>query len=166
MAGPRMMLHDLERGTPDSDPSHASHASSTKVGPSADVRADSSRSASPRHATNASPTPTPNHAPLEKLRAHIPPTVQTRSRTIWRWLSGPHPPTPWKVRPLLPRLQQLPLRLVDKVLPTQWLRIVALFIFYVCWISTFAAVLRKSSVVDNVNGYGQPILISCGAVFW
>lgn len=146
MAGPGILLHDPERGAPDTDPSSSS----------ADVRADSSRSTSPKQEINSTGDGSRGHALLNKLKTHV----------IYGWLRGPNPPKPWKIRPFLPRLQQLPLRLVDKVLTRQWQRIAVLFLFYVCWIATFAAVLRKSSVVDNVNGYGQPILLSCGSVFW
>lgn len=165
MAGPGILLHDPERGAPE-ETRDLSSAPSGKVRSSADIRADSSRSASPREDTNVSTEGSHNHNLLEKLKTHVPPSVQNKSSTIWGWLRGPNPPRLWKIRPLLPRLQQLPLRLVDKLLPRQWQRIAALFVYYVCWIATFAAVLHKSSVVDDVNGYGQPILISCGAVFW
>lgn len=161
MAGPGTLLHDPERGRPES-----SNASPGKVRSNADVRTDSSRSTTPREDTNASTDASRSHPLLEKLKTHVPPSVQKRSTTVWGWLSGPDPPRPWKIRPFLPRLQQFPLRFVDKFLPRQWQRIAALVVFYVCWIATFAAVLRKSSVVDDVNGYGQPILLSCGSVFW
>lgn len=163
MAGPGSLLHDPERGTVAADPSNTP---SGKLTSSADVTADSTRSSSQREGTNASTDGPHNYKLLEKLKTHVPPGVQNRSRTVWGWLKGPRPPRPWKIQPFLSRLQQTPLRLVDKFLPRQWQRIAVLFCFYVCWIATFAAVLRKSSVVDDVNGYGQPILLSCGAVFW
>ncbi|KAF3761965.1 hypothetical protein M406DRAFT_348078 [Cryphonectria parasitica EP155] len=111
------------------------------------------------------------HKAFEKARDNpderrLPPSIQRRSDAICTYLKGPDPPRIWKIRPILPRLQHLPLRLVDKFCPRQWQRILALFLFYVCWIATFGAVLHKSAVADDVNGYGQPVQIQCGGVFW
>lgn len=116
----------------------------------------------------ASPGSSPGtiHPTLEKLRRPIPPTVQKQLSRVYTYLKGPEPPRPWKIRPFLPGLQQLPLRLVDQVCPRQWQRVIALGLFYICWIATFAAVLHKSSVAEDVNGYGQPIRVSCGGSFW
>ncbi|ROV98398.1 hypothetical protein VMCG_07145 [Cytospora schulzeri] len=103
---------------------------------------------------------------IDNLRQRIPQPIQSRSNAIVNWLRGPEPPHVWKIRPFLPRLQQLPLRLVDRFLPRQWQRVFALFIFYVCWIATFAAVLHESSIVEDVDGYGPPVLADCGSTFW
>lgn len=70
------------------------------------------------------------------------------------------------MQPFLPRVQHLPLRLVDSLLPKQWQRMAALLVFYVCWIATFAAVLHKSSIIGDVDGYGSPLLTGCGSAFW
>lgn len=168
MAGPGAVLQDLERG--EADPSAADPLGnpSGKTRPNADAKEDSTRSSTLREGEGAvAATDGPhNHALLEKLKAHVHPSVQARSSLVWGWLRGPDPQKPWRIRPFLPRLQQFPLRLVDRFLPRQWQRIAVLFLFYVCWVATFAAVLRKSSIVDDVNGYGQPILLSCGSVFW
>lgn len=103
---------------------------------------------------------------IATLEQHIPNGVRRRSSAVSKWLRGPDPARPWKIRPLLPRLQHLPLRLVDKLLPRQWQRVIALFVFYVCWIATFGAVMHKSSAVDDVDGQGAPFLVGCGSTFW
>lgn len=156
MAGPHDgLLQDPERGV-------------VKARESTDIRAASTPSSSKEdHTEAANETGSSSSSPFaEKLKAHVPPTVRKRSSTVWKYLKGPEPPRIWKIQPFLPRLQHLPLLLVDKVFPRQWQRIVALLVFYVCWIATFAAVLHKSSVADNVPGYGQPILVQCGSTFW
>lgn len=107
-----------------------------------------------------------SHPLVARIRKHIPPTVQKQWSRVYTYLKGPEPPRQWKIRPVLPAIQQVPLRLVDKVCPRQWQRVIALGLFYICWIATFAAVLRKSSVGQDVNGYGQPIRVACGAAFW
>lgn len=159
-----MALHDPERIETDTSITPSDKAISNN-----DVRAESigpSSSSTGDHANNSSTNQL--HIPgfLDKLKHHVPPVLQRSSSTVWSWLKGPDPPKIWKIRPFLPRLQHLPLRLVDKICPRQWQRILSLLIFYICWIATFAAVLQKSSVINDVNGYGEPLLISCGAVFW
>lgn len=167
--------HDLERGvtpaTAEVDVTSSPRAASAKIRPSTDARATSTVPSSTddstlRNNATASGGNSIDYRLLEKLKGRVPPTIQRPSSKVWTYLKGPEPPRIWKIRPILPRLQQLPLRLVEKVCPKQWQRTVALFIFYICWIATFGAVLHKSSVADNVNGYGQPIRVSCGGVFW
>lgn len=109
---------------------------------------------------------TRGHAFVESLMHRIPQPIQGRWKTVVKWLQGPDPPQAWKIPPLLPRLRQLPLRLVDRLLPSQWQCIIALFVFYVCWVVTFAAVLHESSIVDDIDGYGSPVLLDCGSTFW
>lgn len=107
-----------------------------------------------------------DQALVDRLMRRVPGPLQSTCCVAVKWLRGPQPPQAWKIRPFLPRLQQLPLRFVDKVLPRQWQRVVALFVFYVCWIATFGAVLRTSYIVDDVDGYGPPALLECGSTFW
>ena len=109
---------------------------------------------------------TRDHVFVRRLMRCVPLPVQSKVNAVVDWLKGPEPPRAWKIRPFLPRVQRLPLRLVDKFLPKQWQRVVALFIFYVCWVVTFGAVLHESSVVEDVDGYGSPALLSCGSTFW
>lgn len=165
---------DLERGvtpaTAETDVTSSPHAASAKIKASADARATSTVPSSTDdsvvlqdHATGSNEV---DYRLLEKLKGRVPPTIQRPSRRVWTYLKGPEPPRIWKIRPILPRLQQFPTRLSDRVCPKQWQRTVALFLFYICWIATFGAVLHKSSVADDVNGYGQPIRVSCGGVFW
>lgn len=182
MAGPDGLLHDPERGlappnAAKGDNSHAvppspAHAASEKTRESTDIQAAASAPPSSKGNSttcgdaNASSNKTSSHPLLEKWKGRFPPTVQKTSNTVWTYMNGPDPPRIWKIRPILPRLQQFPLRLVDRICPRRWQRILALFIFCVCWIATFGAVLHKSSVADVVDGYGQPILIQCGSTFW
>lgn len=110
--------------------------------------------------------PAQGRAFVEALKQRIPNGVRRRSGASVRWLKGPEPARIWKIRPLLPRVQHLPLRLVDKLLPRLWQRAIALLVFYVCWIATFGAVMHESSAVDGVDGQGSPFLVGCGASFW
>lgn len=110
--------------------------------------------------------PARGRAFTEALKRRIPNGVRTKSGAALRWLEGPEPTRAWKIRPWLPSVQHLPLRLVDKLLPRRWQRAVALLVFYVCWIATFGAVMHESSAVGEVDGQGAPFLVGCGASFW
>lgn len=110
--------------------------------------------------------PAQGRAFIEAMEKRIPDGIQRKYGTAVIWLRGPEPTRAWKIRPLLPRVQHLPLRLVDKLLPRQWQRAIALLVFYVCWIATFGAVMHESSAVDEVDGQGSPYLVGCGASFW
>ncbi|KAG8165913.1 hypothetical protein KVR01_004465 [Diaporthe batatas] len=110
--------------------------------------------------------PAQGHALMQGVKRRVPGGVRRRYGTAVSWLRGPDPPRPWKIRPLLPRVQQLPLRLVDRLLPRRWQRAVVLLVFYVCWIATFGAVMHKSSAVDDIGGQGSPFLVGCGGSFW
>lgn len=110
--------------------------------------------------------PAQGHAFIEGVKQRIPNGVRRRYATSAKWLQGPEPPRMWKIRPLLPRVQHLPLRLVDRLLPRQWQRGIVLSVFYVCWIVTFGAVMHKSSAVEDIGGQGSPFLVGCGGSFW
>lgn len=110
--------------------------------------------------------PAQGHAFVQSVKRRIPGGVQRRYGTTVTWLRGPEPPRPWKMRPLLPRVQQIPPRLVDRFLPRRWQRAIVLLVFYICWIVTFGAVMHKSSAVDDIGGQGSPFLVGCGGSFW
>lgn len=174
MAGSLDNPHDLESGVArrtaeEVDATGRPRAASAKIRASTDARATStvpsSTDESVLQSNTAADRPS-DYRLLEKLKGRVPPTVQKPSKKVLTYLRGPEPPRRWKIRPFVPRVQQLPLRLVDTFCPRQWQRTIVLFLFYVCWIATFGAVLHKSSVADDVNGYGQPIRVSCGGVFW
>lgn len=176
MTGPGGHPRDLESGvaqaTTEASAADSLRAASEKIRSSTDGRATSTAPSSTHNPTGPAQNAAQcsnkvTDAPLlHKWQGSIPPTVQRHARRLGTYLKGPEPPQIWKIRPVLPRLQHLPLRLVDRVCPKQWQRILALIVFYVVWVATFGAVLHKSSVAGDVNDYGQPIRVACGGVFW
>jgi len=82
------------------------------------------------------------------------------------WVKGPKPPRPWKITPILPSIQEAPIRLLDKYAPFKWQRLFLLGALYFFYILAFVLVLRKSAFSSDVPGYGSPARISCGASFW
>lgn len=174
MAGRGVPSQDLESGVP---PATFASAPATgrppslaeKIRHSGHVRAGSTEpstaESSVLQAGNREEIPE-DRSPWDRLRNRIPSTIQRPANRVCAFLKRPEPARTWTIRPIFPRLQELPLRLVDKVCPRRWHRIVALGLFYICWIATFGAVLHESSAAEDVNGYGQPVRVACGSVFW
>ncbi|KAI0968535.1 hypothetical protein F4678DRAFT_192954 [Xylaria arbuscula] len=86
--------------------------------------------------------------------------------TVVRWAKGPQPPRIWKIEPFFPRIQHVPLRLVDRVLPGKRRRMWFFFAYFAAWILTFALVYWHGQSVSEVDGWGEPSDISCGVTYW
>lgn len=87
-------------------------------------------------------------------------------RSIVNWVKGPVPAERQKISPLFPRVQTLPLRLLQKYLPKQRHKLVALIFFYFCWLLTFVTVLHHSAFSGEIEGYGAPAWLPCVASYW
>jgi len=80
------------------------------------------------------------------------------------WSKGPRTPRPWSIKPLFPRIQEAPIKFLDKHFPRQrhWL----LVLLYAVWFLCFYVVLQKSAYAPDVPDYGTPVRIDCGQTFW
>ncbi|KAF4634155.1 hypothetical protein G7Y89_g3950 [Cudoniella acicularis] len=96
----------------------------------------------------------------------VPVRVRKVCKAAVRWAKGPDPPQMYIITPLLPIVQELPIRLLDQYLPKKRHRIVLLITFYFCWILTFALVLRDSTFATEIEGWGAPGNIGCGNTYW
>ncbi|KAI9676020.1 MAG: hypothetical protein M1817_000763 [Caeruleum heppii] len=96
----------------------------------------------------------------------IPLPVRRVYTFVVTWSKGPRPPQIQKINPFFPRIQQYPLRLLDRAFPKRRYKIVLLLVFYFCWLLAFSAVLHQSAVAGDIEGYGTPAQISCGASYW
>lgn len=85
---------------------------------------------------------------------------------IVKWAKGPDPPQIQRIQPILPTIQELPMRLLDKFVPKTKDRIILLLVFYMSWITTFGLVLRQSTFASQVADYGVPVNLGCGNTFW
>ena len=85
---------------------------------------------------------------------------------LCRWVKGPRPPRPFKIKPILPQLQNLPLAFLHKHFPGRRQRIWLLIIFYFLWGGVFLGVLSMSISGCQVPGYKTPVRLSCVSRFW
>lgn len=103
---------------------------------------------------------------LARVADKIPRPVKRASKAVATWVKGPQPPRIYKIKPFFPKIQEAPLRLLDRYAPKRMQRFWLLMFFYVCWILSFSLVLHKSSFASDIKGYGAPVRIGCTATFW
>lgn len=97
----------------------------------------------------------------------IPYPVRRIASSIATWARGPQPPRRYRIKPLFPKIQEFPIRMVERYQPkSKKLRFLLVFLYLAIWIVTFALVKRQGSVATDVAGYGQPQTISCGDTYW
>jgi hypothetical protein len=87
-------------------------------------------------------------------------------RRLVTWAKGPQPSQIHKIRPILPYIQEAPIRLLDACLPKKKDIVMLLTVFYFCWILSFGLVLRQSTLATDIEGLGEPNQIGCGNTFW
>ena len=63
-------------------------------------------------------------------------------------------------------VQEAPLWLVEKCLPRRIHKAAVLVVFHLAWILAFSLIIRDSASSGNIEGYGTPQSIWCGAHFW
>ena len=81
-----------------------------------------------------------------------------------QWSYGPKEAQIQRIN--FPLVEEAPLWLVDKFLPKKVHKIVALLLLYLAWFLTFFFVIRESATSGNIEDYGVPSSIWCGASFW
>lgn len=96
----------------------------------------------------------------------VPVPIRHFARSFATWSKGPDPPQIQKIIPVFPPIQELPLRLVDRFLPTRVHKAGGLAVLYSGWLLTFVLVLSHSATSGEIEGFGQPSPIWCGANFW
>ncbi|KAG5925211.1 hypothetical protein E4U42_004444 [Claviceps africana] len=121
------------------------------------------------HVQEESDLPTPRFIQDEnswKRWKWVPYSMRRMLRAVRKWSVGPPSPQPYRIRPLLPAVQEYPLFLVDKILTTSRQRLWLLFLYFSVWLIAFALVKRRGEVATDVAGWGQPRTIGCGATYW
>ncbi|KAG5949629.1 hypothetical protein E4U53_005811 [Claviceps sorghi] len=121
------------------------------------------------HVQEESDQPTPRFLQDEnawKRWKWVPYSVRRMLRAVGKWSVGPPSPQPYRIRPLLPAVQEYPLFLVDKFLATSRQRLWVLFLYFSAWLLAFALVKRRGEVATEVAGWGRPRTIGCGATYW
>lgn len=103
---------------------------------------------------------------MQRVSHRIPSPIKRVSNAVVTWVKGPQPPRIYKIEPFFPRIQHAPLTLLDRYAPKRMQRFWLLFVFYACWILSFALVLHKSSFAADVKDYGSPVRLGCTARYW
>lgn len=96
----------------------------------------------------------------------VPVRVRQAARAVVAWSNGPNPPRVQKIEPYFPGIQEAPVRFIDHYLPKRRHKAALLAFFYFCWLLTFILVLNHSAQAGNIEGYGKPQPMWCGASFW
>ncbi|OCT52769.1 LCCL domain containing protein [Cladophialophora carrionii] len=96
----------------------------------------------------------------------VPLPVRKAGRAIVTWVKGPQPPRVLRIEPIFPKIQQAPIRLLDKYAPKKKQRVILLMALYVCWFLTWSLMVKQHSTSGFIKGYGRPTNLWCGASFW
>lgn len=96
----------------------------------------------------------------------VPVRIRQASRAVIKWSKGPDPPQIQKITPFFPSIQEFLPKIIDTYLPKKRHKAALLAFFYFCWLLTFTLVLAHSTKAGNIEGYGKPQPIWCGASFW
>lgn len=96
----------------------------------------------------------------------VPLPVRKAARATAVWVKGPDPPCHLTIKPLFPRIQEAPIKLLGRFAPKQRHRIFLLFFVYCVWFLVWALMVRHNSTDGYIQGFGKPSHIWCGATFW
>lgn len=101
-----------------------------------------------------------------KWLTRVPYPIQRIGRAVGKWTRGPPNAAPYRMKPLLPKVQEFPLRLRDKVLHRRGHRQWLLFVVLAIWVIVFALVKWQGTLATDIKEFGQPTNLGCGAQFW
>ncbi|KAI9731909.1 MAG: hypothetical protein M1834_004360 [Cirrosporium novae-zelandiae] len=96
----------------------------------------------------------------------MPKKLRNAAQYVVDWVAGPDPHQTLSIKPCFPGIQEAPIRLMDRYLPKRKYKIVLLLAFYVSWLLTWGLILHASTSAGDIEGYGKPTSIWCGASYW
>ncbi|KAJ9616930.1 hypothetical protein H2200_000650 [Cladophialophora chaetospira] len=96
----------------------------------------------------------------------VPLPVRKVGRAVVTWVKGPKPPRVLKIDPIFPKIQQAPIKLLDRYAPKKKQRFILLMALYVAWFLTWSLMVKHHSTSGFIKGYGKPTNLWCGASFW
>lgn len=96
----------------------------------------------------------------------VPLPLRRAARAVVNWVKGPSPSRELKIQPFFPQIQEAPINLLDRFVPSRRHRLCLLLIVYVAWAVTWSLMLKHHSASGFIKGYGAPVNIWCGASFW
>ncbi|CAL5865812.1 uncharacterized protein PFLUO_LOCUS18 [Penicillium psychrofluorescens] len=96
----------------------------------------------------------------------VPLPLRKAGRATARWVKGPDPPHMLLLKPLFPRIQELPVQYLDHFFPKRKHKISLLMLLYLSWFLPWFLVLLHSRSSGYIEGYGRPQTLSCATNFW
>ncbi|KAJ9661041.1 hypothetical protein H2198_002200 [Neophaeococcomyces mojaviensis] len=96
----------------------------------------------------------------------IPQPAKRVGSAVATWVKGPQPPRELRIEPYFPKLQEAPIKLLDRYVPKQRHRACLLIAFFATWFLVWSLMLKKHAGTGEIEGYGKPSNIWCGATFW
>ena len=103
---------------------------------------------------------------MSRAKKHLPAWLVALASGIARWTKGPQPPRPYKIEPIFPSVQKFPLKYLDRFFPKRKHKIYLLIVHHLLWLLAFVVLLRQSAFSTEVQNYGAPLTLSCGATLW
>ncbi|KAI9795785.1 MAG: hypothetical protein M1833_006806 [Piccolia ochrophora] len=144
-------------------------ASSDLTSTSSQITPDETAQVHARDVDDDPALPSPRYGPNSSSQSRwrwVPLPIRRVSTAITKWAEGPRPPRIHKINPFFPRVQTAPMRLLDRFLPKQKHRLIALLAVYFCWLLIFVTLLHHSAFENDIEGYGTPVKLSCLDTFW
>ncbi|CAG8229525.1 unnamed protein product [Penicillium salamii] len=96
----------------------------------------------------------------------VPLPIRKVGRATANWVKGPDPPHVLLLKPLFPRVQELPVQYLDRLLPKRKHKTLLLLLLYVSWFLPWFLILLHSRSSGYIEGYGRPQTLSCSSNFW
>ncbi|SPN98999.1 related to LCCL domain protein [Cephalotrichum gorgonifer] len=104
--------------------------------------------------------------PPSKKKPWIPYPVRRLWKSAADWARGPPSPQRYTITPFYPRVQEFPLVATERFLPRRKQRLGLLALLFAVWAVTFALVKRREVYASEIEGWGDPQTIGCGATYW
>lgn len=96
----------------------------------------------------------------------IPRPVKRAGQAVATWVKGPQPPRELNIEPYFPQIQEFPIKLLEKYVPKRKHRACLLVAFFAVWFTVWSILLKFHAGTGEIEGYGKPQNIWCGATFW
>ncbi|KAJ5609374.1 hypothetical protein N7528_009941 [Penicillium herquei] len=96
----------------------------------------------------------------------VPLPLRKAGRATADWIKGPDPSHMLLLKPLFPRVQELPVQYLDRFFPKRKQKLVLLLVLYVSWFLPWFLVLLNSRSSGYIEGYGQLQTLSCSSNLW
>ncbi|KAF2015960.1 hypothetical protein BU24DRAFT_422277 [Aaosphaeria arxii CBS 175.79] len=99
-----------------------------------------------------------------RLSDNVPAPIARVSSKVVDWVKGPEPPTVYRIKPLLEKVQLFPARCLSR-LPFV-VRLAILVAGFLLWGILFGVILSRFGLPTDIGGFGPPVRLSCISRLW